>query len=78
MQLNMVVHHVSMSVFIYTLFKLTEVKLSMQGYTFFLIFAPKKIVGTRYNRIGKAVLKSTHDLCFGSKIRKKVKLLTPF
>ena len=28
------------------------------------------IVGTRKNRLGEAVLKSTHDLCFGEKIRK--------
>ena len=28
------------------------------------------IVGTRKNRFGKAVLTSTHNLCFGSKIRK--------
>ena len=28
------------------------------------------IAGTHYNRLGKAVLTSTHNLCFGSEIRK--------
>ena len=29
-------------------------------------------MGTRYNRLSEAVLTSTHNLCFGAKIRKKV------
>ena len=33
----------------------------------FLILLKKKIVGTRYR---EAVLTSTHNLCFGAKIRK--------
>ena len=27
-------------------------------------------MGTRWSRLGKAVLTSTHNLCFGSKIKK--------
>ena len=30
-------------------------------------------MGTRKNRLGEAVLTSTHNLCFGAKIRKKRK-----
>ena len=34
------------------------------------MFAKTLIVGTRYNRLGEAVLRSTHDVCLGSNIRK--------
>ena len=37
---------------------------------FFLFLLKTKIVGTRSNRLSKAVLTSTHNLCFGAKIRK--------
>ena len=37
---------------------------------FFLFLLKTLIVGTRYNRLGEAVLMSTHNLCFGAKIRK--------
>ena len=40
--------------------------------TFFFIFLLKtQIVGIRLNRLAEAVLTSTHNLCFLSKIRKK-------
>ena len=44
-----------------------------------LIFLLKTlIVGTCYKRVAKAVLTSTHNLCFGSKIKKiGIELLTP-
>ena len=34
------------------------------------IFAKTLIVGTRYNRLAEEVLTSTHNVCFGSNIRK--------
>ena len=34
------------------------------------MFVQTLIVGTRYNRLAKAVLTITHNLCVGSKIRK--------
>ena len=39
---------------------------------FFLFLLKTWIVGSRYNRLSEAVLTSTHNLCFGAKIRKKV------
>ena len=44
-----------------------------------LIFLLKtQIVGTRWNRLGEAVLTITHNLCFGAKIRKTgISLQTP-
>ena len=38
----------------------------------FNTFHKTLIVGTRKNRLAKAVLTSTHNVCFGSKIRKLV------
>ena len=37
----------------------------------FHIFVQIQIVGTHKNRLSKAVLMITHNLCFFSKIRKK-------
>ena len=36
----------------------------------FLILLKTLIVGTRKNRVGEAVLTSTHNVCFGSRKRK--------
>ena len=36
----------------------------------FLIFAQNIDCGTRQNRLAEAVLTSTHNLCFGAKMRK--------
>ena len=45
---------------------------------FFLFLLKTEIVGTRENRLAEAVLTSTHNLCFGAKIRKiGVPLHTP-
>ena len=38
---------------------------------FFLCLLKTKIVGTRQSLLNEAVLTSTHNLCFGAKIRKK-------
>ena len=38
----------------------------------FLFLLKTLIVGTRWNRLNKAVLTSTHNLCFRAKIRKNV------
>ena len=37
----------------------------------FIFLLKTYIVGTRYNSLGEAVLTSTHNVCFESKIRKK-------
>ena len=37
---------------------------------FFIFLLKTSIVGTRYNRLGKAVLTSTHNLCFWAQTRK--------
>ena len=37
---------------------------------FFLFLLKTSIVGPSKNRLGEAVLMSTHNLCFGAKIRK--------
>ena len=49
-------------------------------YLFIYFFLLKTlIVDTRWDRLGEAVLTSTHNLCFGSKIRKiDIPLQTPF
>ena len=39
---------------------------------FFSFLLKTLIVGTRSNRLSKAVLTTTHNLCFGTKIRKKM------
>ena len=45
---------------------------------FFSYFCSKQIVGTHLNRLAEAVLTSTHNLCFGAKIRKiGIPLQTP-
>ena len=41
----------------------------------FLIFLLKTLImGTRKNRLAEAVLTSTHNLYFGTKIRKKIRI----
>ena len=37
---------------------------------FFIFLLKTLIVGTSLNRLGEAFLTSTHNLCFGAKIRK--------
>ena len=44
---------------------------------FFLFLLKTLIVGTRLNRLIEAVLTSTHNLCFGAKIRKKCTPVNP-
>ena len=44
---------------------------------FFIFLLKTEIVGTRLNRLGKAVLMSTHNLFFFSKIRKIVYTCKP-
>ena len=44
---------------------------------FFIFLCKKLIVGTSYNPLHEAVLRSTHNLCFGSKIRKKYTSINP-
>ena len=41
-----------------------------RGFHFSLIFALKHIVGTRQNRLNKAVLTCTHNQCFEQKYEK--------
>ena len=43
----------------------------------FNIFAQNIHVGTRYNGLGEAVLTSTHNVCFESKIRKNIGTCIP-
>ena len=49
-----------------------NVHFQMNFFIFFLFLLKTLIVGTRWNRLIEAVLTSTHNLCFGAKIRKKV------
>ena len=42
----------------------------MKNCDFFLFLLKTLIVGTRLNRLTRAVLTSTHNLCFRAKIRK--------
>ena len=44
--------------------------MSTRVYIIFLISAQKQIVGIRNNRLGEAVLTSTHNLCFKQKYEK--------
>ena len=47
-----------------------KIKNVMGIFLIFSVFLPKTlIVGTCWNRLVEAVLMSTHNLCFGSKIR---------
>ena len=43
----------------------------------FLFLLKTLIVGTRKNRLSEAALTSTHNLCFGAKIRKKYTPVNP-
>ena len=52
-------------------FQKQKFKISLEKNDIFLIILLKTlIVGTRQIRLGEAVLTSTHNLCFGPKIRK--------
>ena len=44
----------------------------MKNCNIFLFFLKTLIVGTRENRLSEAVLTSTHNQCFGAKVRKIV------
>ena len=48
------------------------------GFIFFHISVKTYIVGTRWNRLAEVALTSTHNVCFGSKVRKlDISLHTP-
>ena len=52
-------------------------KISPEKKMIFLVFLLKTyIVDTRQNRLSESVLTSTHNVCFGSKIR-KINLVKP-
>ena len=51
-------------------FPFVRIEIFIRNSLIFLVFLLKTlIVGTHQNRLSKAVLMSTHNLCFGAKIR---------